>query len=69
MRRVPDLELPAGHPKKAFMRRLIDLEIRLAYHDRILESLPEAMAGDVDGVISQSPPEPIWAYEKEGECA
>lgn len=39
---IPDLELPAAHPRRAFMRRLAELEVRLAYHDRILSTLPEA---------------------------
>lgn len=49
------------------MRRIVELEIRLAYYDRILESLPEPMASEVDGIISKDPPEPEWPYEKEGE--
>lgn len=61
---MPELELPAGHPKRAFMRRIVDLEVRLAYHDRILETLPEPMTQDAS-VISDAP-DPVWPYEQEG---
>ena len=63
--RIPDMDLPASHPKKAFMRRIIELEIRLAYHDRILDSLPEVMSRESSDV-SPAAPEPFWSYEKEG---
>ena len=65
--RIPDLELPAAHPRKAFMRRIVDLEIRLAYHDRILESLPEPMTSEVDGIISAEAPEQNWPYADKGQ--
>lgn len=32
-----------------------------------MQTLPEAMLADGAGVISADPPEPVWAYEKEGE--
>lgn len=64
--RLPDMELPASHPKKAFIRRIIELETRLAYHDRILDSLPEPMTKPASGVMPVAP-EPVWPYEKEGE--
>lgn len=48
------------------MRRVIELEIRLAYHDRILETLPEPMTVEGAGVIARDPPDPYWAYEKPG---
>ncbi|WVR04989.1 hypothetical protein IAU60_002001 [Kwoniella sp. DSM 27419] len=61
---ISELELPSSHPRRAFMRRVTELEIRLAYHDRILETLPDAMVADNAGVISSEPPEPFWAYER-----
>ncbi|WWC85240.1 uncharacterized protein L201_000102 [Kwoniella dendrophila CBS 6074] len=61
---IPELELPASHPKRAFMRRVTELEVRLAYYDRILDTLPEPMQAEGAGVISSQPPEPVWAYEK-----
>lgn len=48
------------------MRRVVELEVRLAYHDRILETLPEPMQAPGAGVIESSPPDPIWPYEKPG---
>lgn len=38
-----DLDLPRSHPKRAFMFRIIELEVRLAYLDRIEQTLPEKM--------------------------
>ena len=65
--RVPDMELPLTHPKRAFMHRLIEMEIRLAYHDRIMESLPPAMqlVEDMHAPALQ-PPDPLFPYESEG---
>ena len=64
--RIPDLELPTAHPKRAFMRRLVDLEVRLAYHDRILQTLPEAMLDENAGVVSPDAPDAVWVYEQPG---
>ncbi len=46
------------------MRRVVESEIRLAYHDRIMQTLPDAMLAEGAGVISSEPPEPVWPYEK-----
>ncbi|WWD15707.1 hypothetical protein CI109_100129 [Kwoniella shandongensis] len=59
---IPELSLPASHPRRAFMRQLAELEVRLAYHDRILETLPEAMSAEGAGVMSTEPPDPVWPY-------
>jgi hypothetical protein len=66
--RVPDMELPLTHPKRAFMHRLIEMEIRLAYHDRIMESLPPAMqlVEDMHAPALQ-PPDPLFPFESEGQ--
>jgi nuclear cap-binding protein subunit 1 len=48
------------------MRRVVELEIRLAYYDRILDTLPEAMTVRDAGVLPVEPPEPVWLYEREG---
>ncbi|TFK28686.1 cap binding protein 80-PB [Coprinopsis marcescibilis] len=60
---VPDLSLPIQHPRRAFMRRAIEFEIRLAYHDRILKTLPEAMQSPEAYVIPESGPSPFFDYE------
>ncbi|ORY25746.1 MIF4G like-domain-containing protein [Naematelia encephala] len=62
---IPELELPAAHPRRAFMRRIVELEVRLAYHDRIRETLPEPMLVDGAGVIPSEQPDPNWVYEKD----
>ncbi|WVW83418.1 hypothetical protein I302_105438 [Kwoniella bestiolae CBS 10118] len=61
---IPDLDLPLSHPKRAFMRRVTELEVRLAYYDRIYDTLPEPMKAEGAGVISSESPEPFWPYEK-----
>jgi nuclear cap-binding protein subunit 1 len=66
VRRIPDLELPSGHPKRAFIRKVVDSEVRLAYHDRILQTLPEAMQAPEAKVIGEDP-QPHWPYERDGE--
>ncbi|GMK55464.1 hypothetical protein CspeluHIS016_0205200 [Cutaneotrichosporon spelunceum] len=60
---VPELELPASHPRRAFMRRVVEQEIRLAYHDRILQTLPEPMLAKDAEVVSPEAPDPVWSYE------
>ncbi|KAF8450945.1 MIF4G like-domain-containing protein [Boletus edulis BED1] len=59
---VPDLALVEQHPKRTFMRRAIEVEIRLSYHDRILKTLPESMQTD-PSVIAAQPPGPSFEYE------
>lgn len=49
------------------MRRVIELEVRLSYYDRILETLPEPMTVEAAGVISAEGPDPFWAYGKDGK--
>jgi nuclear cap-binding protein subunit 1 len=50
------------------MHRLIEMEIRLAYHDRIMESLPPAMQliEDMHAPALQ-PTDPLFPYENKGE--
>ncbi|TKY87016.1 hypothetical protein EX895_003693 [Sporisorium graminicola] len=38
---IPDTGLEASHPKIVFMQRIVELEIRLAYFDRVKQTLPE----------------------------
>lgn len=60
---IPELELPAAHPRRAFMRHVVELEVRLAYHDRILQTLPDPMLEKDAGVVSEDAPDPVWVYE------
>ena len=48
------------------MRRLVELEVRLAYYDRIMDSLPPTMLTEAGAVLAPEAPEPAWLYEKEG---
>ncbi|KIJ70616.1 hypothetical protein HYDPIDRAFT_172390 [Hydnomerulius pinastri MD-312] len=59
---VPDLALTDRHPKRAFVRRALEFEMRLSYHDRILRTLPEPMQTDLN-VISDQAPGPEFQYE------
>ncbi|KAN0097847.1 MIF4G like domain containing protein [Tylopilus felleus] len=59
---VPDLSLVEEHPKRSFVRRAVELEVRLSYHDRILKTLPEPMQADPN-VIATQPPGPSFEYE------
>lgn len=44
---IPDMELPWSHPCRALARRIVDLEVRLAYYDRIKGTLPEEVQASV----------------------
>ncbi|TIB97269.1 hypothetical protein E3Q18_02684 [Wallemia mellicola] len=52
---IPDLDLPESHPKKTFIKRIIELEIRLSYFDRIAQSLPEAILNKPELITAPSP--------------
>ncbi|KIJ26031.1 hypothetical protein M422DRAFT_272943 [Sphaerobolus stellatus SS14] len=60
---VPDLALPVCHPKRTFVRRATEYEVRLAYHDRILKTLPEAMSAPEAGVMPAQAPGPEFDYD------
>jgi nuclear cap-binding protein subunit 1 len=62
--RIPDLSLTLQHPKRAFMRRAIEFEIRLSYHDRILKTLPPVMQEEDAYVIAVQTPGPDFEYEE-----
>lgn len=56
---IPDMSLPSAHPKLAFARRIIELEIRLAYHERIKTSLPPEVQGRL---LAAEEPGPVFTY-------
>lgn len=66
LNRVPDLAFVEQHPKRSFVRRAIELEVRLSYHDRILKTLPEPMQTDPNVIATQSPG-PSFEYEDPGK--
>ena len=45
------------------MRRALEFEIRLSYHERILKTLPPAMQEQDANVISVMVPSPDFEYE------
>ncbi|GLB33280.1 putative MIF4G like protein [Lyophyllum shimeji] len=60
---VPDLALAVQHPRRTFIRRAVELEIRLSYHDRILKTLPEPMQSPDALTISEQAPGPDFEYD------
>ncbi len=47
------------------MKRVIDQEIRLSYHDRILSTLPDPFAEE-GGLISAEPLEEVYKFRAGG---
>jgi len=64
--RVPDLELDPYHPRRTFIRRALELEVRLAYYDRILKTLPEAMQAPEALVMPAEAPGYDFEYDSGG---
>lgn len=62
-RREGDLTLPLSHPKRAFIARTLELEIRLCYFDRIRNSLPEPYKAPE--VVGAEAPGPSFSYESD----
>ncbi|EJU06060.1 hypothetical protein DACRYDRAFT_60601 [Dacryopinax primogenitus] len=50
---VSDISLPPAHPKRKFMRRAIELEVRLAYFDRIVQALPPPIREPEAGIVPE----------------
>lgn len=49
------------------MRRAIEFEIRLAYHDRILKTLPDVMQSPDAYTIPDQAPGPAHEYDDPGD--
>jgi nuclear cap-binding protein subunit 1 len=65
--RIPDLALSEYHPKRRFMRRALELEIRLSYFERISKTLPDQMQ-DLDAqALPPSAPGPNFRYDDPGK--
>lgn len=58
------MELGAKHPKRVFVARTIELEIRLSYYDRVKGTIPEEMLKT--GVVADDAPGPANTYEEPG---
>ncbi|TFK83265.1 cap binding protein 80-PB [Polyporus arcularius HHB13444] len=63
---IPDLTLVSQHPKRVFMRRAIEYEIRLSYYDRILRIVPDDMAEPEAQVMPDQAPGAEFEYEEPG---
>lgn len=59
---IPDTSLPESHPKIVFMKRIVELEIRLAYYDRIKQTLPEEIQAVA---MPREEPSPVFTYADE----
>lgn len=64
--RIPDLQLCPHHPKRNFIRRAIEVEVRLAYHERIMKTLPEPYLSSDAGVTPDQAPGPEFDYDDPG---
>lgn len=62
--RVSDMSLGEKHPKRVFVTRLIELEVRLSYYDRVKGTIPEALY--TTGVMADEAPGPEYAYAAAG---
>lgn len=64
MNRAPDMDTSEKHPKRVFVKRVMDLEIRLSYFDRIKNTVPGSMLEA--GVFPEDAPGPDFAYDDPG---
>ncbi|KAF8264305.1 MIF4G like-domain-containing protein [Lactarius quietus] len=60
---VPDLALPGHHPKRIFVHRALELEVRLSYYDRVLKTLPQEFQEPLAGAMPDQAPGPTYEYE------
>ena len=51
------------HPKRIFVHRALELEIRLSYYDRILKTLPQPFQEPSAGTMPDQAPGPTYEYE------
>ena len=58
------MDLDAKHPKRVFITRVIELEVRLSYYDRVKGTIPEIMLDT--GAMADAAPGPEYAYEAAG---
>ncbi|KAG9017386.1 hypothetical protein FRB95_000806 [Tulasnella sp. JGI-2019a] len=60
---IPDLSLSAHHPRRKFINRAIELEIRASYYDRIKETLPADFHAPESHAVPFEAPGPNYEYE------
>ena len=66
--RIPDLQLSSQNPRRGFMRKAVEYEIRLAYYDRIARTLPEDLQNPEGLVVPDQAPGPDYEYDDPGLC-
>jgi nuclear cap-binding protein subunit 1 len=66
--RIPDLQLSSQNPRRSFMRKAVEYEIRLAYYDRIARTLPEDLQVPEAQVVPGQAPGPDYEYDDPGLC-
>ncbi|PBK65728.1 hypothetical protein ARMSODRAFT_940305 [Armillaria solidipes] len=60
---LPDIALVIQNPRRAFMRRALEYEIRLAYYERIAKTLPEPMQDPEVYVVPKQAPGPSFEFD------
>ncbi|KAF9643748.1 hypothetical protein BDM02DRAFT_3181735 [Thelephora ganbajun] len=60
---IPDLQLSSQNPRRSFMRKTVECEIRLAYYDRIARTLPEDLQDPEAQIVPDQPPGPDYEYD------
>ncbi|KAG8950908.1 hypothetical protein FRC04_006972 [Tulasnella sp. 424] len=60
---IPDLDLPRCHPRRRFIQRAIELEIRASYFDRIKETLPVEYHDPQAYALPEEAPGPDYEYD------
>lgn len=58
------MNLGGKHPKRVLVERIIELEVRLSYFDRVKGTIPEVLL--VTGVMKDEAPGPVFGYEVVG---
>lgn len=58
------MELPKEHPKRVFIERTIELDVRLSYYDRIKGTIPQKMLEA--GAMMLEAPGSDYAYDAAG---
>ncbi|GAA5927562.1 Sto1p [Sporobolomyces koalae] len=56
-----DMEVSDKHPKRVFVKRVIELEVRLSYYDRIKGTVPEVMLETA--IMPDDAPGPEYDYD------
>ena len=59
-----DMSLDPAHPRRAFVRSLVDLCVRLSYYDRIKSVIPAELQA---GALAAQEPGPDFGYAQPGE--